>query len=286
MSTRRNRNDPLEGMPAPVILIGTHRSGTSLVAALLRDAGLFIGSDLDPNLEPVALIQLNDLVLRACGGSWDRPAAVRDLLADPSLFEATATMLGRMLGHRGRAKVAGSGNRAFCWGWKDPRNTQTLPLWLRLFPEARVVRVSRHGADVAQSLVNRERANAAYLVETISAPRSARGDARLASAMTASMQYSFRCTTLDGAFDLWCEYEQAASDHTTDLGENAVHLRYESIADDLPALIAFCGLECSPELLDRLRRQVDPTRSFAHRSDPSLLALAERRADALAKFGY
>jgi hypothetical protein len=43
------------------------------------------------------------------------------------------------------------------WGWKDPRNTLTLGLWLRVFPDARVVHVVRHGIDVALSLERRAR---------------------------------------------------------------------------------------------------------------------------------
>src|SRR5262249_51761949 len=38
------------------------------------------------------------------------------------------------------------------WGWKDPRNTYTLPIWLDVFPHAKVVHVYRHGVDVAHSL--------------------------------------------------------------------------------------------------------------------------------------
>jgi len=41
------------------------------------------------------------------------------------------------------------------WGWKDPRNTLTLRLWLDLFPEARVIHVIRSGIDVALSLHRR-----------------------------------------------------------------------------------------------------------------------------------
>ncbi len=30
------------------------------------------------------------------------------------------------------------------WGWKDPRNTFTLPMWLSIFPKARVLHVLRN----------------------------------------------------------------------------------------------------------------------------------------------
>ena len=39
------------------------------------------------------------------------------------------------------------------WGWKDPRNVFTLPLWLRVFPEAKIIYIVRNGVDVAASLL-------------------------------------------------------------------------------------------------------------------------------------
>ncbi|MBW1793701.1 MAG: sulfotransferase [Deltaproteobacteria bacterium] len=41
------------------------------------------------------------------------------------------------------------------WGWKDPRTTLTLPLWLKLFPKARIIHVIRNGIDSALSLWRR-----------------------------------------------------------------------------------------------------------------------------------
>jgi hypothetical protein len=42
------------------------------------------------------------------------------------------------------------------WGWKDPRNSITLPVWLKLFPDARVIHIVRNGVDVAESLYRRQ----------------------------------------------------------------------------------------------------------------------------------
>src|SRR5213078_1316124 len=42
------------------------------------------------------------------------------------------------------------------WGWKDPRTVFTLPLWLQLFPKAKIINIVRNGVDVASSLSVRE----------------------------------------------------------------------------------------------------------------------------------
>ncbi len=41
------------------------------------------------------------------------------------------------------------------WGWKDPRNTFTLPMWLKVFPNAKVIHVLRDKESVARSLMKR-----------------------------------------------------------------------------------------------------------------------------------
>ena len=41
-------------------------------------------------------------------------------------------------------------------GWKDPRNTFTLDLWLKLFPNAKIINIMRHPLDVSQSLLVRQ----------------------------------------------------------------------------------------------------------------------------------
>jgi hypothetical protein len=38
------------------------------------------------------------------------------------------------------------------WGWKDPRNSLTLPFWMRLIPNLKVVICLRNPLEVAQSL--------------------------------------------------------------------------------------------------------------------------------------
>jgi hypothetical protein len=52
------------------------------------------------------------------------------------------------------------------WGWKDPRNSLTLPYWLRLFPQARLLQVRRNPEAIARSLMRRAEAAEAVPGET------------------------------------------------------------------------------------------------------------------------
>ena len=140
----------------PVAVAGMHRSGTSMVAKALHLAGLFLGEDadlIDPTpdnpdgyWENARFVGLNDEILAALGGGWDSPPAV------PRRFEEDP----RLRGFRQRAKKLGDEFRTKePWGWKDPRNSLTVPLWLQLFPELKVVVCLRNPLAVALSLHQR-----------------------------------------------------------------------------------------------------------------------------------
>ena len=160
---------PLEPLPRattpPVILAGMHRSGTSLLARMLDDLGLFLGWRLGPDHEATYFNKLNEWLLAAAGGRWDTPEAVRYLRSDPAGIEhacrhladrLTAPPVLEFLGpwHYLRHRSAFALRRP--WGFKDPRSTVSLDIWCRLFPEAKVIHLVRHGVDVAHSLVRRQ----------------------------------------------------------------------------------------------------------------------------------
>src|SRR4051812_11129697 len=74
----------------PVIILGMHRSGTSLVARLLDELGLFQGNELQEDHESVYFMEVNDLLLRRVGASWDNPGPVRAFLRNPQALDLTA----------------------------------------------------------------------------------------------------------------------------------------------------------------------------------------------------
>lgn len=130
-------------------------------AGRIRDV---FGARKDQNNEALFFQDLNEWLLSQCGGRWDNPTPfnqyfwrsdeavkwtelyIRNLLASPRRIQ----FLGA------RHALGGIGGLGMPWGWKDPRNTFTLPIWLRIFPDAKVVSIERNGIDVAQSLRARE----------------------------------------------------------------------------------------------------------------------------------
>jgi hypothetical protein len=141
-----------------VIVLGMHRSGTSVVSRLLNLLGLSLGPDADlvppsdsnpaGHWENASLNLVNQRLLAALGGHASAP---------PPLAEGweAAPELERL--RREAAALAGSVLAAEQWAWKDPRTCLTLPFWLRVLdvPVAAVL-VRRHPLEVARSLEARD----------------------------------------------------------------------------------------------------------------------------------
>ena len=147
MTTNSPRMNPLQ---KPVVVVGMHRSGTSLTASILGSSGVHLGDSLVPaghgnaegHFEDLEFVDLHRAALEAFGHDpegWDE--VVLDHL--PDALEA-----------RARALIDARASRPF-WGWKDPRTALFLPFWERLLPEAKFVFVYRNPWEVIDSLYRR-----------------------------------------------------------------------------------------------------------------------------------
>ncbi len=143
-----------QGTTSPIIIVGMHRSGTSLLAHILTEMGLHIGNQLDMHNESVLFKYINNRLLVDVGASWFHPEPFLTKLEREGFVVAQAErafqLFEKDISQYGQVKLKGN------WGWKDPRNILTLPIWMRVFPAAKVINIERHGIDVSLSLQRRE----------------------------------------------------------------------------------------------------------------------------------
>src|SRR5438874_666188 len=141
-------------------IAGAHRSGTSMLTRLLHACGLYLGpeSELMPAQadnpegfwEHLGFVALNDELLNELGGAWDLPPKADESFANPQLDPL-----------RLKAQILIEGfASASVWGWKDPRNSLTLPFWRDLLPELKTLIIVRNPLEVAYSM--RERNGTSY----------------------------------------------------------------------------------------------------------------------------
>jgi Sulfotransferase family len=281
----------------PVILIGMHRSGTTLLAKLLDALGLFVGWRLAENHEASFFNRHNSWLLAAAGGRWDTPAPIDHLLADPVGRELASEYLRGRLSSLPALEFLGPARflrrrsllaLAEPWGWKDPRTTVTLPIWLELFPGARVVHLVRNGVDVAASLVRRQRSGLDVARRTFARRR------RLFRLVAKRGWFGTSPRMLDRsqAIALWEEYLTYAERFTAGLGERLLVMRYEDFLADpagkLGVLACFCGLAATGDALAAATVSVRPQRSLAFRDDAELTVLwrETRNRPWMRRFGY
>ena len=249
----------------PVIVLGMHRSGTSVVTRMLEALGLFVGRHKDPNSESMFFKRVNDWLLLQCGGAWDNPAPVRFLLNNPSLRAKTTHYIAhsliespRIISFLGPAKYLRYRsiyklNKP--WGWKDPRSTFTLPIWLDLFPGAKVIYMYRRGEEVAASLQRRGRTlnGRQRLYEKLSA-------LQWIIPKTGAFIGSPRCEALAEGVALWQEYVQQAATILPPLGDSVLRLNFENILShpfqSAVSLADFCGLQVPEARLVSVARMI------------------------------
>jgi GT2 family glycosyltransferase/glycosyltransferase involved in cell wall biosynthesis len=139
-----------------VCVAGMHRSGTSLVSRVVN----LLGVELGPEEEMIAagaqnpagfwenshIKELNERVLEVLGGRWDAPPRLADGWSTRPELEPLRREASEMLG-----RLGSEGPR----GWKDPRNSLTLPFWHTVTDIDKVIVVLRDPKAVVGSLAER-----------------------------------------------------------------------------------------------------------------------------------
>lgn len=247
-----------------------------MLSKLIEQAGVFLGRHKENNNEPIAFIRINEWILRSANSTWDCPEMFD--FAESTFLDAMADAVREHFAHgglrqfagRSRAHLIASDKTQFQWGWKDPRTSVTLPVWHRVFPEARFVHVYRNPFDVAASLRKRS------LAITPDNGLSARWKRRH---MVGRVKYheSLRVRNIEEGFKLWENYTARCLSI-----ENASvhHVKYEDFLAapqmEWAKLSAFLKLETP---LSRLDFKGDVSRAYAYRNNTDYANLINQFSD-------
>ena len=170
------------------IVLGMHRSGTSVLAHLLQVTGANPGERVIPgspgneegHFEDAFAVETNDRLLSALGYRWDD---VRPLPADWAQSEAAAVARSEI-----RDYIRSTLLRHRLWLIKDPRMCLLADVWLGALAEEdvphSVLLMGRHPLEVARSLAVRNgmasgNAMVSWLRHVLAAERASRGLPRL-----------------------------------------------------------------------------------------------------------
>ena len=140
-----------------VVVLGMHRSGTSVVTRVINLLGLPLCRENDiysapdnptGHWESTSLVAFNDRLLGMLGGGFTAPPVIDDGWE----CKPAAVVL------RDEAdKIFRQAHPTPAWVWKDPRTCLTLPFWRSVWPQVPIaVLVHREPLQVSDSLRRRD----------------------------------------------------------------------------------------------------------------------------------
>ncbi|MFK5968757.1 MAG: glycosyltransferase [Candidatus Marithrix sp.] len=140
-----------------IIVLGMHRSGTSMVARLLNMMGAYFApdelamqaSDANPkgHWEREDIRALNDEILQSLGMSWDNLSNFEPSLLTETVYQKFSARIQKIIFNLDSRRP---------WMIKDPRLNLLLPMWARSLEVPVCIHVYRNPIQIAQSLQKRE----------------------------------------------------------------------------------------------------------------------------------
>jgi hypothetical protein len=273
---------PSKGTPAgPLVIVGMDGCGASIVARILRRAGLFLGEDLNTDHFNAAALVEFDYHWTPPFLAWSqngRPAGIRFAEMREQMIECRVRHVGDLHGDRG-------------WGWKHGPSMHLLAFYEQALPGLRVVHVLRDGraAALAHGAARRHTFRLAGAVLD--------GDAE--SVGRDSPAWRGRALTHAGGPEatparqaaFWAASNRATADFGERvLGERYLCVRIEDLlarpAEEIERLLTFTQLR-SPltELIGELPRG-EPADAWMSRSPSEREVFARWMAPELLRFGY
>lgn len=143
--------------PYNCVVLGMHRSGTSMIAGILRSLGINMGVRFrEPDIhnesgywEDLDWRDLNASILRAAGGSWYNPPDTKEIENVAESFNDQVISLVEKKKHSP-------------WGIKDPRLCLTFPVIAKHLPDPLFILVYRNRNDILESLKKRAKLRGYY----------------------------------------------------------------------------------------------------------------------------
>ncbi len=251
----------------PIVIVGMHRSGTTMITRMLDDLGLFVGAEKDDNHESIFFWELNRWIFKICFARVDLPHNLRHI--NDMARQEFVSAIDYHLHSRRKKKFLGKLNGQYKdirdldipWGWKDPHNTFTAEIYRELFPNMKVIHIYRNPMDSARSYLKRDlkyRNNFQLNWKKKLKREFLKGE---------YYHHNFRLQTLQDGYELWHEYVTKALELKEVFGDNYLELCYEDFLDapkiHVQKMLDFASLKPSDIDIQKVIKDVNADRKFA-----------------------
>ncbi|MGI3130195.1 sulfotransferase [Halopseudomonas pachastrellae] len=248
---------------APIIIVGMHRSGTTMLVDIFEKLGGFFGNKYGINKEAYEFLKFHEETLRNTGGAWDNV----ELLKYIDEHKIAAEQLQKkFLAYSQKRKIKNyisKGGAQKFWGWKDPRNCLFISNWANIFPEAKVIFIYRNPLDVAKSLKKRSDLS----LSTESWLGGVKLKTKIKDIFRDNRSHpleSVACTSLRHGLDLWTEYNKRALRSLEKIEH--IKIKYENLLADpekeLKKIFDYLDIQAKDEELKLAIKEIDTSNSY------------------------
>ncbi|MFN8237967.1 MAG: sulfotransferase [Chitinophagales bacterium] len=251
---------------SPVIILGMHRSGTTMITKMLEQLGLFVGAEKEINHEALFFWEINNWIFDIHTATPEKPYNLR--YSNPACRKIIHESLDYFVQSGKRKQYLGNLSSRYKnirdmdipFGWKDPKNTFTLDFWKHVFPHPRIIHIYRNPIDSVSSYIERD------LALKNKFEWNWKKKLKRDWLISKNFHENFRLYNLNEGYDLWEEYVSKALSLKHEF-EHYTAVRYEDFLEQpkemLKALALFSGLNPSTAQLDAAIEGVQQDRAFA-----------------------
>lgn len=204
-----------------------------------------MGLRVDDNWESNHTRRINQFIFRQINATWDHVTPFNNLYKNNDYARQIELLMRSFINRRfildhfgvsdSVAMKPKSDKKCF-WGWKDPRNTFTVPFWKAIFPNAKIIHIYRNPVDVALSLKMRE--------ESIGVDYENDYKTRLKKIIRYGRIGMGNVNMLDAenGCRLWEQYVNQALEHEVTYGNDVLSICYEELLEDVKSSVDLVSL--------------------------------------------
>jgi hypothetical protein len=245
----------------PVIVIGMHRSGTTMLTKVFDKLDVFMGTNVEHNSESIPFLRLNERIFTKYKIKWSNVKDAERTI--DQYFEQIKNFMCNEINKREFICDYLKNSRfqkleeIKHFGWKDPRNTFLIDIYLNLFPKAKIIHIFRNPVDVALSLSSREEKfnNSSKLAWFYHTRKF-----KFKNGFYVKREPSL--IDLNIGFDLWKKYVERSF-----LNKDALHIKYESLLNEpkkeIEKILQFLSIPANKELVDSILTEFKQDRSLS-----------------------
>lgn len=250
----------------PIIILGMHRSGTTMITKMLENLGLFVGAEKEINHEAIFFWEINNWIFDLHTSTAEKPHNIRH--RNSSCDKVILESLEHFLQSNRRKKYLGNFSSKyknikdidFPFGWKDPKNTFTIDFWKQIFPNAKIIHIYRNPIDSVSSYIERD------LIKYNQFEWTWKKKLKRDFLISTNFHRNFRVNTIEDGYDLWQEYVDKAISLKYE-SPNYLEIKYEDFLSNpfelLKQLAQFSGLIVNEEKINNEIKDIKKDRAFA-----------------------